>query len=997
MKLFLLVVATSLFTTAHAANYYFSSSTGDDSRSNIQVQNPATPWKTINKLNSFFSNVKAGDSILFRSGETFYGSIHVTKSGTISRSVVFSSYGTGARPVISGFTTLSSWSSLGGGLYQSKCASCKVTDNLLTLNGVSQAIGRYPNSGYLSYESYAGTNSITDKQLTKTPNWTGADVVVRKSHWTLERSPIASHSGNTINFKTSSVASSTNGYGYFIQNDQRTLDKLGEWYLQPVSKNMMVYFGNNNPAQYTIKTSTIDTLVYISYQNYISFYNLSFQGANISAFDLLASNNISIESCSIDFSGTNAITAWSSPNLRIERSKIDHTNNNAIGLYWGGTTHTLIRYDTIKNTGMIAGMGANDDNSYDAVVSNCAATLIEFSEIDSTGHSPIRFLSDSVIVKNNLINYFALTKDDAGGVYVSQRPTDPIYYGRKITGNIILNGTGASEGTEGYLATEGIYMDAWVKNVEISSNTISKCSHGGIFIQSAQELSVKDNTVFDNDVQLLMNNAAEPSRILKNVAVKNNILFAKTAAQLTLSFVTSANNISEFGTADSNYYARPLGDNYSLSTSAPGDAWTGVNKNLSQWQKEYGKDVHSKASPKTFSGYTMNNLLGSDKYNNGSFTSNVNGLYCWSASGHCITVWDGSNKMDAGSLKLSYSSKANDNSFVIIGIGAVSSTKNYILKYSVLGTKSGRIATYLKQSNSPFHDITPVNYSSLNTVRTEREILFASPTSENNASIVFQANDVDSTCWLDNIRLYEADVTIKKPDEYIRFEYNAANTNKRITLDRAYVDVDGVLYSQYVILKPYTSIVLLSNDAYNSQSQKTLSFEANKNENAIDLNWKISNDTSVSFFDIQRSADGINFKSVGYLRSAKAGSPYKYVFSDLSPLTGKNYYRIKQVENDTRHSYSEIVLVQNLYSAKLNISPNPAGDKLKVSYQVPVNSKKVNLLIENISGGAIKNITCQNSSDMITVDISSLVPGTYLVTIVYDDFVITKRFVKAKY
>src|SRR6058998_2219641 len=100
---------------ANATNYYFSSSQGDDSRSSSQAQNSSTPWKSIDKLNSFLSSIKAGDQILFKSGDTFYGSISTTKSGTSSAPITFSSYGSGAKPVITGLTTVSSWTSLGNG------------------------------------------------------------------------------------------------------------------------------------------------------------------------------------------------------------------------------------------------------------------------------------------------------------------------------------------------------------------------------------------------------------------------------------------------------------------------------------------------------------------------------------------------------------------------------------------------------------------------------------------------------------------------------------------------------------------------------------------------------------------------------------------------------------------------------------------------------------------------------------------------------------------
>src|ERR1700678_587514 len=57
----------------YGANYYFSTKNGDDNRTPAQAQNSATPWKTLNRLNSFASSLLPGDSVLFHRGEAFYG------------------------------------------------------------------------------------------------------------------------------------------------------------------------------------------------------------------------------------------------------------------------------------------------------------------------------------------------------------------------------------------------------------------------------------------------------------------------------------------------------------------------------------------------------------------------------------------------------------------------------------------------------------------------------------------------------------------------------------------------------------------------------------------------------------------------------------------------------------------------------------------------------------------------------------------------------------
>jgi hypothetical protein len=101
-KLIALWAMACLFINANANNYYFSSSTGDDNRSSSEAQNPSTPWKTLQKLNSFLSNLNAGDYVYFKRGDVFNGSIVVTKSGSTGMPITFTAYGNGSKPIISG-------------------------------------------------------------------------------------------------------------------------------------------------------------------------------------------------------------------------------------------------------------------------------------------------------------------------------------------------------------------------------------------------------------------------------------------------------------------------------------------------------------------------------------------------------------------------------------------------------------------------------------------------------------------------------------------------------------------------------------------------------------------------------------------------------------------------------------------------------------------------------------------------------------------------------
>jgi len=110
--------------TTQAKNYYFSRS-GSDSYNSIQAQNATTPWQSIAKLNSVFSTLVAGDSVLFKRGDIFYGTITVNRSGGSGKPIVIGAYGSGNKPVITGLITLSGWSLVNGGVYEAPAIGVK--------------------------------------------------------------------------------------------------------------------------------------------------------------------------------------------------------------------------------------------------------------------------------------------------------------------------------------------------------------------------------------------------------------------------------------------------------------------------------------------------------------------------------------------------------------------------------------------------------------------------------------------------------------------------------------------------------------------------------------------------------------------------------------------------------------------------------------------------------------------------------------------------------
>ena len=116
-------------------------------------------------------------------------------------------------------------------------------------------------------------------------------------------------------------------------------------------------------------------------------------------------------------------------------------------------------------------------------------------------------------------------------------------------------------------------------------------------IHRAHENRIENNTAFNNSQGMYFQNSSGSS--IRNISLKNNIFFAKSLVQTALKFFSVADDIPSFGTADYNYYARPVDDDDVINTYSPS---TGNKyRTLAGWQTLTSQDRNSKKSPVTVS------------------------------------------------------------------------------------------------------------------------------------------------------------------------------------------------------------------------------------------------------------------------------------------------------------------------------------------------------------------------------------------------------------
>jgi parallel beta-helix repeat protein len=596
MRKLLIISLLFISIVVNATKYYVA--TGGGGTGTI-----GDPFGTLAQVNGYW--FVPDDSILFNRGDTFYGTLTPAWAGSAGHPIVISAYGTGVDPIITGFTTLTSWTNEGGGIYSKTVVAS--SPEIVTIDGVQYGMGRFPDATWNAIDSRSTDVSITDADLNSAvTDWTGAEIVIRCNDWEIMRGEITGHTDQTITYTSQFHTTPPVGNGYFIQNDLRTLTAYGEWYYD--GSKLYMYFGAVDPATKTVKISTVEDLItFAGGVHYITFDNISLKGANGRGMYISQNNYITVQNCDIDFCGITAIWNRVNNHTVITNTTINHSNE--VGIVSASYADDItISYCNIYNSGMILGLGKNNTGSQSMtgiVAWQGKNYLLEYNNIINCGYIGISLgagfeagMNDGYMVRYNYINNVCSLGDDGAGIYCGlDASTSP---NAQILHNIVLNSVGAPGGKYGGgLSGAGIYLDDGSDgNTLVHGNTVANISWAGIYIHNSLNITITDNTVFNclqESIRFQENNPVLHE--IRDMTMNNNIFFAKGATQATFwgRVEANANQFSLWGTFDNNYYARPIDDNQTFITLV--NDWTEVPRTFAQWQSYSSQDVNSQKSP----------------------------------------------------------------------------------------------------------------------------------------------------------------------------------------------------------------------------------------------------------------------------------------------------------------------------------------------------------------------------------------------------------------
>ena len=171
-----------------------------------------------------------------------------------------------------------------------------------------------------------------------------------------------------------------------------------------------------------------------------------------------------------------------------------------------------------------------------------------------------------------------------------------------------------------------------------------------------------------------------------------------------------------------------------------------------------------------------------------------------------------------------------------------------------------------------------------------------------------------------------------------------------------------------------------------------LDFTAKVNkENTVNLDWSTASEKQNSHFDIERSANGRDWTTIGEVKgNGTRVSKSAYSFVDEAPLS-VNYYRLKQVDFDDKFEYSSIVSVNMPISKKnFTVFPNPVTEQL--NWTTNSLDTEGSIQIFDMKGSLVK--TRQSAGNQL--DVQDLSNGLYQIRFIdrHGTTLESARFVK---
>jgi len=894
LLLFLFSLSLGQSMPSYGADYYVSSSSGNDANNGSQQQ----PWQTIDRVNQ--EKFPADSQILFKRGEVFRGEI---KSSKVQPGLTFSAYDSGVNPVISGSLPIINWqptthNGLSANVYEADISALITEDekgNINTIehlfvNGELMTIARYPNvnkpadEAWLKVGKATETDSFSDSALVdySRPDgyWNDARLRIRTYSWFYRVFKITGYDGSNGQIKATGLGDQLPEWGYFLDDKLEELDNPGEWYYDATTKKVYLYpLANQDPNSLLIEGSTYATGLNISqHEDNTVVENLTFRYFTSVGLSLSSSNNVIVRNCNFEYN-QRGMLIWEMTNSLITSNIFN--NQFSIGIIFNGDINldmeqtTIVEKNEINNTGMFPVYCKRYQGTCYGIGMNVygKGQHIRKNIINKTGWTSIYLKAGGHhLIENNVVKNALSLINDGGAISIGSDAN--IIRGNFLTESI--GNVGESNGCANLKKTPcahhrsygmGIGADNNFKDNVIEDNIIANNPSTGIRLNSFVNTIVRNNVIYNNKTQI---NLEDTMGLSQNNLIEGNIIYSLTPQQRGIILTGT----TEHGTFDNKFFCNPF--------QSPIFIRKNDEYSLKDWQNEFPSyEKNAKECNLHLKEYNVTNVIGNNLLTKPNFQL---------------------------ALQTSKATASNSERFKL------QKNQAYRLKFNSVSNGNGVLR--VRVNNAPEGgkwDVLATSFISYDSSNKEQEFVFIAPDNIEQALLNFSsikegATGAD-TLTLDNISLEAVDVTLNNAQQYLKLFTNFTENEKTISLsDTVYADLTGKEVAGSLVLAPFSSEIL----TYVSSKSPSITDNFHDLYGVI-MKLKVNINTVNVSWETDPEADGYRLyyapypftgnDSIGYFDMKKQTN-----FSIKLPSSSAFYVAIKSYNNLDESDYSNIEL-----------------------------------------------------------------------------------------
>jgi|GEM_PF-4824354 len=171
-------------------------------------------------------------------------------------------------------------------------------------------------------------------------------------------------------------------------------------------------------------------------------------------------------------------------------------------------------------------------------------------------------------------------------------------------------------------------------------------------------------------------------------------------------------------------------------------------------------------------------------------------------------------------------------------------------------------------------------------------------------------------------------------------------------------------------------------------------FTAKTDDKVAYLNWQTASEINNDFFSVEHSTDGLSFVEIAQVDgNGTTSNQQTYIFTHSNPVSGLNYYRLKQQDFDGAFEYSETRVIHIKKASQIRIFPTLVSEEITVTRGAN-NESELTIYIYKMTGRQVLKQVLPAGVSSIELNLSHLARSHYFIRLQDQEKVITKQFSK---